>query len=116
MAHSVCTPFTDEGSLGGFQVLAITDKVAIKHLHASFPEDVSFQLRCSTPILMMRKLGLGEVKRLVESLTASEWQNWEWKSITPGCFSIALFSEKPVLVLPTLRYLRPGTGFIRGGG
>ena len=75
--------------------MAITDKVAIKHLHASFPEDVSFQLRCSTPILMMRKLRLGEVKRLVESLTASEWQNWEWKFITPGCFSIALFSEKP---------------------
>ena len=57
--------------------------------------DVSFQFHSSTPILEMRKLRLGEVKRLVESHTAGEWQNCEGKSITPGCFSIALFSGKP---------------------
>lgn len=49
----------------------------------------SFQLLWSTHILEVSKLRLGEVKRLVESLTANEC-----KSITPGCFSIALFFGK----------------------
>ena len=42
----------------------------------------------------MRKLRLGEVKRLLETLVASEWQNWGRKSITPCCFSGALLSGK----------------------
>ena len=41
------------------------------------------------------------MKRLLETLMASEWQNWGWKSITPCCISVALLSGKlsPALVI-----------------